>query len=348
MVLGLPGGPVVAALRTPGLSPTSEAIAPLISYSATDWVVSEAEESRVLEHLRTCVDLSATVLDLDAEGLLGTLIERVDEERHRNELVSILTGRVNAKARKAVERHLKRLGIIAREAGVLADFASRVEQTKGQDLGGRPGTAERLAVSGSWDAVVASSEIASMLLGKRYPMSRMFLKHYLTGEGAPLRYTPPDAVQADIRKRFAKPGSYRDISPYSWGNPDIRNGLGHFNLEVVDLGSGRLRYYITDRYVFPDRDEAGKQVEHGFQVGRMTKEQAAERNKQLGRLGEFRRESGAVEQFRLQRAKGEPDYTLLLPQRWLVDHGVDFESLGVFDTDAVPVGRSAKRAGPAP
>lgn len=218
-----------------------------------------------------------------------------------------------------------------RVRAILQAFRDRVASTLGDDLGGRPGFLESLAIQSQWNNVMAASGIASLLLGKDYEMSRTFLHHYLVGKGSPLLYRPPPAVCNEIAKRFPSPGHHNNVNSYDWGIPDIRNGLGHFNLDVVDHGD-RMLYFVTDRYKFPARDEKGKSIRHGFQVGKLSDRVVAELGRKLSLLGEHEREGGAKERFELARTEKTGEYTLYVPQRLLADHGVDFESIGIFET----------------
>lgn len=218
-----------------------------------------------------------------------------------------------------------------RVQAVLQAFKGRVEATKGKDTGDRPGFLERLAVKSQWDKVMVASEIASLFVGKDYEMSRMILRHYLVENGVPLVYSPPQAVRDEIARRRPNLGHYADVNPFNWGNPDIRNGLGHFNLDVIETGPGKKLYFVTDRYEFPDKDEKGKTVRHGFQVGKLTEERAKMLNQKLEAFGKYERESGYKERFELVKTEKNGEYTLYVPQRLLADRGVDFESIGIFE-----------------
>jgi hypothetical protein len=215
-------------------------------------------------------------------------------------------------------------------AKIMGDFMQRVEANKDKDLGKRPGFLERMAIQNEWPGVVVLSEIGSQMTGKDYEMARMMMHHYLASDGAPLTYQPPQPVQNAIKKRFPRPGHYRDVSGYEkWGTPDIRNGLGHFNLDVVDAKDDGKIYVITDRYEFPDKSK-GKTVRHGFQVGKRSKATVDDLNKKLSSVGEFERDSGIREKFELKEDPSTGEYTFFVPQKLLADHGADFESMGMF------------------
>lgn len=107
--LGLSVGPVVQSLGGVALTPTSDQVVPLLSYSATDWAVTASEERQVMALLRADSDLSATVRDLDRVGMLDALLERIDEPVNRRDLLRLLGSRLNSGARALVEPKLQTL-----------------------------------------------------------------------------------------------------------------------------------------------------------------------------------------------------------------------------------------------
>jgi hypothetical protein len=218
-----------------------------------------------------------------------------------------------------------------RLTAIASDFIQRARNK--DDLGDKPGFVQRQATEASWGQVYLASEVAFRVLGKDYDLSRMMLRQYMTGDGDPLVYEPPAPVQKAIRDKFTKPGHYKEISGYGkWSTPDIRNGLGHFDLDVVDAGDGTLIYAVTDRYKFPDSAK-GKQVEHGFQVGKPSKGTVDQLNSWFSKM-EFTRASGAKEKFELRKDPATGDYTFIVPQSLLVNNGTDFESMGLFTAPA--------------
>jgi hypothetical protein len=210
---------------------------------------------------------------------------------------------------------------------IAADFLNRTRNKA--DTGSKPGLAERVAVDSSWGQVVVGSELALLALGKDYELSRDMIRHYLTGDGAPRVYVPPEAVQKAIREKFPRPGRFREVYGYGrWATPDIRRGLGHFNLDIVAGSDGELIYVVTDRYAFPDR-AGGKLAEHGFTIGTPPRPLVNTINSLLSTI-EFTRASGTKEKFELRKDPASGEYTFLIPQSLLADHGRDFESLGLF------------------
>ena len=218
---------------------------------------------------------------------------------------------------------------------VRREFIDRAAARISMDTGARPGVAERVASAAILNQLPAG--LGGLLIGKDYTMAREFFQHYLTQDGVPLVYTPPEGVRADIAKHFPNAGHYGDVNPYNWGNPDIRNGLGHFALDVFKRDDGRLEYLIADRYSFPSKDAAGKPIRHGFQIGKPSARQVKSINEKLSALGEYRRDDGSlVERFAIEPSEKKDDYTLIIPQKWLADHGVDYESLGEFEVVPSP------------
>ena len=221
-------------------------------------------------------------------------------------------------------------GASSQASKVVSDFAKRVEANKHKDMGKRPGFLQRAAVASQWESVVLGSSAGSLMGGKDYEMARKMMEHYLTADGDPLVYTPPRPVQEAIRKKFPAPGHYPNISGYGkWSTPDIRNGLGHFDLDVIKNEKG-LTYIIIDRYEFPDKVD-GHVVRHGFQVGKLSPKTVDSLNNTFSKFGEYKRDSGsATEKFELQKDPSTGEFTFFVPQKFLVDNGADFDSMGIF------------------
>lgn len=107
--LGLPSGPVTSTHTGVALTPTGDKVLPLVSYSLTDWEVTAADEKQVLDLLRADPDVSATVLDLNKAGVLGSLLERIDEPANRRDLLHMLGARLSASARTVIEPLIQEL-----------------------------------------------------------------------------------------------------------------------------------------------------------------------------------------------------------------------------------------------
>lgn len=210
---------------------------------------------------------------------------------------------------------------------ILTDFMKRAKS--GKDTGKTPNIAERLVMEQQWKGIDIISDAVFGLLGKDYDLAKGMLHHYFTENGSPRIYQPAEPVQDAIAKRYPAPGQYRNVSGYQkWATSDIRNGLGHFNLDVVRTEDGKLLYFVTDRYEFPDTAN-GKPVDHGFQVGKISPTTADMVRKMLPKA-EFERASGRKDRFELRKDPATGEHTLFIPQGLLADHGTDFESMGVF------------------
>lgn len=106
----LPLSPVQTRTDAVALTPTSARVEHDLSYALNDWMVTEEEETRIISALGSDADLSATVTDLHASGMLGALFDRIGEPGNRRRLLHILGGGLNAGAQAIVEPHVRRLG----------------------------------------------------------------------------------------------------------------------------------------------------------------------------------------------------------------------------------------------
>jgi hypothetical protein len=107
---GLPWSPVRTAIGAVALTPTSDAVAHDLSYAANDWAVTAAEEKSILDALDRDPDLSSTITDLRAAGMLGALFDRIDEPGNRMRLLRILGRGLNTAARALVEPIVRAMG----------------------------------------------------------------------------------------------------------------------------------------------------------------------------------------------------------------------------------------------
>jgi len=108
--LGLPAGRVRVGNPQVALTPTSELVEHDLSYALDDWAVTPEEETRILDALAADTDLSATINDLRAAGMLTPLFERIDEPGNRRRLLQILGAGLDAATRTLVEPQIRRLG----------------------------------------------------------------------------------------------------------------------------------------------------------------------------------------------------------------------------------------------
>ncbi|MDP5185489.1 DUF4157 domain-containing protein [Blastococcus sp. BMG 814] len=106
----LPFDPVRTASAAVALTPTSARVEHDLSYAADDWAVTATEETRILDALDRYSDLSATIADLEAAGMLDTLFDRVDEPGNRRRLLHVLGRGLDTAAQALVEPNVRRLG----------------------------------------------------------------------------------------------------------------------------------------------------------------------------------------------------------------------------------------------
>lgn len=92
---GWDAGPIRCALNTIACSVTSKAIENLISYSITDWKVTEQEQRQVLTLLAGDTSPVNTINDLKDAGMMGALIGRVDGAQERLELMQVLGAKLD-------------------------------------------------------------------------------------------------------------------------------------------------------------------------------------------------------------------------------------------------------------
>jgi hypothetical protein len=89
-------------------TPASTAVEPLLSYGPFDAAVTAEDEADILSELSCDANLAATVADLDTAGMLGALIDRVDEPANRRQLLRLVGG-LPAASRALVAPHVAAL-----------------------------------------------------------------------------------------------------------------------------------------------------------------------------------------------------------------------------------------------
>lgn len=241
----------------------------------------------------------------------------------------------------AVQRAIRRKEATEETASGWSEWLFGPTEGEKNDTGESPGTAWRWL---SWAGIGSADIVAEMVevLGfEGYDVSADFLNHYMSGRGADYELELPETWKQTIASKYKKKGTYRDVSGYNWGIPDMKNSLGHFNLTVEDIEGGGKRYTVTDRYHFPATAK-GKAVQHGFEVdffGKLPAQAQKSVNDALARLGTWKHPSGLTEKFEVVRMGGK--WTFIVPQQWLVDSGVDFN---VHSSFVVPPDQAATRA----
>jgi hypothetical protein len=86
----------------------AEQIEKLISYSISDWAVTDAEEVAILGVVRADITPTKTVMDLSISKLLDPLLERVTT--NRRQLVELLGARIDTTAAALIRRSVAKLG----------------------------------------------------------------------------------------------------------------------------------------------------------------------------------------------------------------------------------------------
>ena len=208
--------------------------------------------------------------------------------------------------------------------GGLGEWLFGPTEGEKNDTGESPGTAWRWL---SWAGIGMAELVAELVefFGfEGFDHSSAFLKHYMSGRGADYELVMPETWKQTIASKYKKKGSFRDVSAYKWGIPDMKNSLGHFDLTVEEIAGGGKLYTVSDKYHFP-AEVKGKAVHHGFEVdffGLLPAEAQKGINETLALLGTWKHPSGGTERFEVVRMGGK--WTFVVPQQWLVDSGVDF------------------------
>lgn len=86
------------------MSRTSEKIISRISYTLTDWVVSVEDEEEVLRLLVASPDINSVIVEIEREGMLDELIDRVSSGGNSQKLWHLLGGQLNPSNASKVRR----------------------------------------------------------------------------------------------------------------------------------------------------------------------------------------------------------------------------------------------------
>jgi hypothetical protein len=162
------------------------------------------------------------------------------------------------------------------------------------------------------------------------PVSTALLKHYVERSGVPyIIETVPDEWQdwiVEVTK--ARRGKHRDLSPYNSGLYDLRNSLGHFDVDVTRNADGTSTYVISDIYQFgaKKRDKA-QRGRHGFPLGSLSQWQI-DVIRRLLPGDEYRNPGGFKERWEIKTVGKET--ILFIPQQYLAEQGKPFEVTASF------------------
>jgi hypothetical protein len=162
------------------------------------------------------------------------------------------------------------------------------------------------------------------------PYSTALLKHFVERSGQPyeLGAIPPE-WQAWIKKAtHGKTGTFHDLSPYDSGLYDLRNSLGHFDVQVTRNHDGTKTYRITDTYQFGfvahDTQQRGR---HGFPLGQLSPTELKLLTLALPR-DEYANPGGFTERWEVKHIGRET--FLVIPQAFLANQGTPFKVTGSF------------------
>jgi hypothetical protein len=162
------------------------------------------------------------------------------------------------------------------------------------------------------------------------PVSTALLKHYVEGSGAPyvLENIPAPWQDWIVQVTGGRPGLHRDLNPYDSNLFDLRNSLGHFDVNVTVNGDNSKSYAITDTYQFGfianDKAQRGR---HGFPLGALNDWELAALRRLLPEQ-QYANPGGFQETWEIKTLGKET--VLLIPQQFLARQGKAFEISGRF------------------
>jgi hypothetical protein len=211
-------------------------------------------------------------------------------------------------------------------AAQVGDWLFPPTEGEKNDTGASPGAIERwLAWAGVGMADLIAGAVSWLGL-EDYDISADLLRHYMSGRGEEYQLDMPQEWAEKIASKYKKVGTWKDVSSYTWEIPDMKNSLGHFDLTTKEIAGGGKLYLVTDKYHFPykpkDKWEQGR---HGFEVAffaMLPKEAQAKINEALAQLGTWQNPGGFTEKFEVKKIGG--NWTFMIPQQFLADHGVDY------------------------
>jgi hypothetical protein len=162
------------------------------------------------------------------------------------------------------------------------------------------------------------------------PISTTLLKHYVERSGIPyiIETIPEEWQEWIVEETKGRPGKHRGVNPYNSGIYDLRNSLGHFDVEVTRNPDGTKTYLISDVYQFgakqKDKAQRGR---HGFPLGSLSPWQV-DGVKRLLPEDEYRNPGGFHERWEVRTVGKET--ILFIPQQYLAEQGKPFEVTGSF------------------
>jgi len=162
------------------------------------------------------------------------------------------------------------------------------------------------------------------------PFSTALLKHYVERSGEPyvLAQIPKAWQDWIVAATKGRVGRHRALNPYNSGLYDLRNSLGHFDVEVKANRDGTKTFLISDTYQFGAMaNDSAQRGRHGFPVGELTSWQI-EALKGLIPVDEYRNPGGFRERWEIKTVGKET--ILFIPQQYLAAQGTPFQVTGSF------------------
>ncbi len=162
------------------------------------------------------------------------------------------------------------------------------------------------------------------------PYSVALLKHYVEASGDPyeLKDIPKDWQDWIVKATAGKIGLHRELSPYNSGIFDLRNSLGHFDVNVKLNQDGTKSYAITKFYQFGfkkhDKAQTGR---HGFPLGSHDSSKVDLLRKLLP-TKQYLNPGGFKEGWEIRQQGKET--ILFIPQQVLVKEGKPYWVSGTF------------------
>jgi hypothetical protein len=174
------------------------------------------------------------------------------------------------------------------------------------------------------------SVVDSLPFKAQSPISTALLKHYVERSGRLYTIDPiPEAWQDWIVRTVGRRvGRHCDLNPYNSGLYDLRNSLGHFDVDVSTTTGDRRLYAIFDNYHFGwTKNDKRKRGRHGFPLSALSEWQI-ETAKMLLPDDEHLNPGGFTERWEIKKTGKET--VLYIPQQVLANQGEPFEVRGRF------------------
>ena len=163
------------------------------------------------------------------------------------------------------------------------------------------------------------------------PFSTALLKHYVERSGAvySLEGIPAEWQDWIVKATGGRLGKHLELNPYNSGLFDLRNSLGHFDVEVKAGSGAKKTYVISDVYQFGyTKNDKFQRGRLGFPIGNPSSWQLEAAKKLLPR-GEYANPGGFKEKWEIRTSGKET--ILLIPQQYLEQQGKPFPVTGDFE-----------------